>query len=97
MSRTVSTSDNLADEIFLAVEFAETTVAYDRQVKSQLYATHGILEYWLIDIPAGRVEVYREPTESGYRTIVRPESTEIIGPIGLAELTIGVSDLISAD
>jgi len=85
------------DDLFLIIEVAETTAAYDRHVKSPLYATHGIPEYWLIDLTAGRLEIYREPTGSGYRSTIRPEPTETISPIGLPGLTIAVANLIAAD
>jgi len=54
-------------DVLLVVEVADTTVRYDREVKMPLYARFGIPEAWLVDLPGGRVEVYREPVEGRYR------------------------------
>jgi Uma2 family endonuclease len=36
--------------IFLAIEVADTSVEYDRQVKTPLYAHGGIPELWLVGL-----------------------------------------------
>jgi Uma2 family endonuclease len=45
----------------LIVEVALTSVDYDRNVKSSLYAKAGIPEYWLLNLRERRLEVFREP------------------------------------
>ena len=55
-------------DILLVIEVANTSLAYDRQVKAALYARANIPEYWIVDINGERVEVYREPSPVGYRT-----------------------------
>ena len=39
-----------ANDIVLLIEVADSTLAYDRDVKAQLYALAGIPEYWLFDL-----------------------------------------------
>jgi Uma2 family endonuclease len=53
----------------LLIEVADSSLAYDRSVKIRLYAAAGIPEYWLIDCPAERVEIYRAPAADGYRDV----------------------------
>src|SRR5438874_973169 len=43
------------------VEVSDTTYKKDSGVKLRKYAEHGIKDYWIINIPADRVEVYRDP------------------------------------
>ncbi|MFA0742079.1 MAG: hypothetical protein DFNUSKGM_002199, partial [Candidatus Fervidibacter sacchari] len=43
----------------LIVEVALTSVDYDRNVKSSLYAKAGIPEYWLLNLRERRLEVFR--------------------------------------
>ena len=38
-----------AEDVLLVVEIAVSSLAYDRDVKAQLYAQHGVAEFWLID------------------------------------------------
>ncbi len=58
-----------APDIFLAVEVVDTSAERDRRVKIPLYGRAGIPESWLVDLIAGRVEVYRRPTPDGYRDV----------------------------
>lgn len=45
----------------LVVEISDTSLDYDRQVKGPLYASAGIADYWLVNLVARQVEVYRAP------------------------------------
>lgn len=56
-------------EIFLIVEVADSTIKYDREVKIPLYAEDNIIEVWLVDINEQCLEVYRQPSASGYQQI----------------------------
>jgi Uma2 family endonuclease len=58
-----------AEEILLLIEVMDTSVKYDRRRKAPLYARAGVSELWLIDLPAGVVDVHREPSAVGYRDI----------------------------
>jgi Uma2 family endonuclease len=56
------------DDVFLVVEIADTSVAYDRSLKIPLYGRSGIPEAWLIDVNKQTVTVYRDPGAAGYGT-----------------------------
>lgn len=70
------------DDVLLVVEVADTSAAYDRQVKVPLYARHRIPEVWLLDLRAG-IEVYCEPVDAGYRVVRHPASDAVLVPTGL--------------
>jgi Uma2 family endonuclease len=53
-------------DVLLLIEVADASVESDRKTKIPLYARHAIPEVWLVDLTAGRIEVYREPTEGEY-------------------------------
>ncbi|MEM1057980.1 MAG: Uma2 family endonuclease [Verrucomicrobiota bacterium] len=55
-----------ADDVLLLVEVADTTLPYDLETKSPLYARHGIPEYWVVDTEARQVHVFRRPQEGTY-------------------------------
>ncbi|MCG6942455.1 MAG: Uma2 family endonuclease [Thiohalocapsa sp.] len=57
------------NDILLLVEVAESSVRYDREKKLPLYAAAGVQESWLVDIPAGKLSMYREPSAEGYQTV----------------------------
>jgi len=45
----------------LLIEVSDTTLRYDLNVKARLYATHGVREYWVVDLVAKRVWRHRKP------------------------------------
>jgi len=53
-------------DVLLLVEVADTTLAYDRDVKVPLYARAGIPVVWVVDLEEKVVWVYREAGGGGY-------------------------------
>jgi Uma2 family endonuclease len=53
-------------DVFLAIEVMDTSAAYDRGPKLTAYARAGLPEVWLVDLGAGRIEVYRHPSGEAY-------------------------------
>lgn len=54
-----------ASDVWLLIEVADASLAYDRDIKLPLYAQAGIQEYWIVNLEASIVEVYRQPLSSG--------------------------------
>ncbi len=54
------------EDVFLLIEVADTTLAFDREQKLPLYGRAGIPEVWIVNLVARSIEVYREPHFSGY-------------------------------
>lgn len=59
------------EDVLLVMEVADTSLAYDREVKLPLYAGAGISETWIVDLSGESIERHREPSEVGYRLIAR--------------------------
>jgi Uma2 family endonuclease len=56
-----------AQEIFLIVEVAYSSLEKDLNEKVSVYASAGIPEYWLVDLLNGRVIVMRQPQGDRYQ------------------------------
>jgi len=84
-------------EVLLVIEVADTSVARDRRVKASLYAEAGIVEYWLVNLPERRVEVYREPQSDGYRATVRFRSGELLSPLAFPDVTLKVDEIFGVN
>lgn len=54
-------------DIILIVEVADSSLAYDREIKGALYASAGISEYWILDLQNRVVEVFTEPSGERYK------------------------------
>ena len=57
------------EEIILAVEVADTTLYSDMTTKRDLYARAGVPEYWVVDLNARRLIVYKGLAEGTYEEI----------------------------
>jgi Uma2 family endonuclease len=66
------------DGALLVVEVSASSLATDTKIKPELYAVAGVPDYWVVDIAARRLRVYREPGAEGYAT------QTVLGPRGLA-------------
>lgn len=52
----------LAADAPLVVEVSDTTLAYDRGVKKEIYAAAGIPVYWIVNLVDRQLEVYTQPS-----------------------------------
>lgn len=60
----------MPDDLVLVVEVSDSTIGFDRNTKLRLYAGSKIVQYWIIDVTARRIEVYTQPRGGktpGYR------------------------------
>ena len=75
-----------AADVLLLVEVSDTTLQFDRDVKSALYARHAIPELWIVDLKHSELQIFREPRREGYadRSVVGA------GVVQLPSLDIGV-------
>lgn len=55
-----------AADVLLLIEVADTSIAFDREVKLPLYAKYQIPEYWIIDLISRKIEVYTNPINGSY-------------------------------
>ncbi|WP_058555692.1 Uma2 family endonuclease [Thiohalocapsa sp. ML1] len=80
-------------DILLLVEVAESSVRYDRDKKLPLYAAAGIAESWLVDIPARKLTLYREPAADGYRAVAEAADLGGVTPAALPGCAIDLRGL----
>ncbi len=81
-------------DTLLVVEVADTSLAYDRDVKIPLYARAGIPEAWLVDLAAHRIAVHREPHAGRYAQIRSAGPGDILTPLHLPDTTLAVTDIL---
>lgn len=80
-------------DVFLIVEVADTSLAYDTQIKLPLYARHGVPEVWLVDLPNRRLIVHRTPTAAGFQDVQTLTDLSVVTPLLLPGVTIDLSGL----
>lgn len=85
-------------DTLLVIEVSDTTRVRDRSKKLPLYAGAGILEAWIVDLVAERIERYTEPVNGTYQIVapvVRGEwldSTVLPGLILNVDAVLGPPD-----
>lgn len=82
------------DDILLLIEVADSSLRYDRRVKSKLYGAAGITDYWIVNLPERQIEVYREPRPNGYRTVTTYASGETLSPLAFADVVLNVNEIL---
>ena len=81
-------------EVALVVEVADTSLAFDRNVKLARYAEAGIPETWLADLIADRFEVHSEPGLDGYRKTMRYARGERVESATLPDLAFDTDEVL---
>jgi len=81
-------------DVLLVVEVADSSLEYDTQVKSALYARAGIPEMWIADLGGQRIEVRREPSPDGYRLIRIAVRGQRIAPAFAPDFEIEVDAIL---
>ena len=84
-SREIRSGNPQPSDIRLLVEVSDTTVKFDLTVKARLYARAGIAEYWVVDVPARRIVVHRDPQDGQYRSVVAYSENESVRPMASPE------------
>jgi Uma2 family endonuclease len=77
----------------LVVEIADSSLAYDLGRKANVYAGFGIVEVWVINAVSLQTRIHRDPTPTGYRTIVDLPPTERLEPLLVPGLAVTLSEL----
>lgn len=59
------------EDVLLLIEVADTSLAYDRNVKLPLYAEAGIQEVWIVDLTGESIERHTNVFGEGYHFTAR--------------------------
>ena len=81
-------------DVLLIIEVSDTTLKYDRDTKSLLYAKNGIAQYIVLNVKTREITDMREPSPDGYRYRKTLRSDERFNLVAFPEIEIKVSDLL---
>lgn len=80
--------DVKGSNLLLAIEVAATSLAYDRGLKAQLYARHGVRELWAIDAARRVTFVHQGPQGEGWRSVAERAPDEALTVAALPEFSM---------
>jgi Uma2 family endonuclease len=81
-------------EVYLIIEVADSSLAYDREVKALLYARSGIADYWVLNVIERQLHIFREPTEDGYQSEIILGKNESISPLQFPAVNIEIQAIL---
>ena len=82
------------DKAWLIIEVAMSSLAEDRD-KAALYAAANVEEYWIVNLEAGVVEVYRESDGSAYRSVQIHRRGATIPLAHFPDVALSVDELLA--
>lgn len=80
-------------DIFWVIEYANTSLEKDLQIKPQIYASANISEYWVVNLRTRELIVFRDPADEGYQT-QQVFTNGAIAPISFPDLALEVASFL---
>lgn len=80
------------EDIFWLIEVSDTTLGKDLDAKHKIYAAAGIAEYWVIDLNASRLTVFRQPQGEEY-TVRQELSQGELSPRAFPKIAVSIEAL----
>ena len=83
-----------AEDVLLIIEVSDTTLAYDRGTKLNLYAEASIPETWIMNLVEDCIESFTQPSPDGYAQHAIYRRGDTISPSTLPDVRFAVDDLL---
>lgn len=83
-----------ADDVYLIIGVADSTLKRDCELKAKDYAQSGIADYLVLDVKNQQLRVFREPTEDGYQSEVVLGEDGVVSPLQFSDCQIAVAELL---
>ncbi|BDA73802.1 hypothetical protein ACCM5_07173 [Calothrix sp. PCC 7716] len=82
------------ENVFLIIEYSNTSLSKDLDAKKKAYAMAGILEYWIVDLKNRLLKVFRNPVNNDYMDEITLLEGEV-SPVSFPEIKIPVERLLT--
>ncbi|WP_421656407.1 Uma2 family endonuclease [Leptothermofonsia sp. ETS-13] len=83
------------ENIFWLIEYAQSNLDKDLEVKARIYAEAGIPEYWVVNLKALQLFVFRDPQNGEYASkTILTEGT--IQPLAFPDILISVAAILNS-
>jgi Uma2 family endonuclease len=82
------------EDIYWLIEYADSTLTKDLNIKQRIYAQAGIPEYWIVNLQGSELIIFRGASSAGYETETRLAAGNI-SPLSFPDLEIEVRRLFS--
>ena len=83
-----------ASDVYLIIEVADSSLAYDCNTKAKAYAKSGILDYWVLNVSDRQLHVFRQPSENGYQSEEILAESARISPLLFPQVAIAIQEML---
>ena len=81
-------------DVLLVMEVFNATIRQDLERKREIYAEAGIPEYWVLDVDARRLHVFREPAGAAYGNRAVLDVNGKVSPEAFPDIVLTVQNLM---
>ncbi len=82
------------EQVLLTVEIADKALDAVLRRKALLYAQNGVRELWIVNVERRTVELHRQPSEDGYRSVAVLAEMEPFAPLFLPGQTLRGAEIL---
>ncbi len=75
-------------DVHLVIEISDSTLTYDQTEKLELYAKNGVPEYWILNVAAKKLEIYRKPNANTYLEKLELSEGQTVTPLEFPDVQI---------
>jgi Uma2 family endonuclease len=83
-----------AEDVYLIIEIADSTLKTDLTLKKQVYAEANIADYWVLDLTKRQLYVYRQPTRESYQQEQILSEKHNISPLFFPDLQFKIGEML---
>jgi Uma2 family endonuclease len=84
----------MPEDVYLVIEFADSSLAYDQGAKLARYAAAGIPEVWVANLRAREVTAYADAAGSAYASVRTYRAGDSVSPKAFPDVTLAVADFM---
>ncbi|MDR7230150.1 Uma2 family endonuclease [Caulobacter sp. BE264] len=85
--------DVTGTNVGLVIEVAHSTLRNDLAVKAEIYAQHGVRDYWVVDVNTDTLIVHRGLAGGVYRDVTHHTARETVSALVLPSVSLCLADL----
>jgi len=82
------------ENIFCVIEYSQSSLNKDLEIKSQIYAEVGLPEYWVVDLNELQLIVFRHP-QNGKYTLKQTLTTGTIQLLALPDVVVSINLILN--
>jgi Uma2 family endonuclease len=81
------------ENIYWVIEYSNSSLQKDLEVKSKVYAEAGIREYWVINLKTRELNVFRDPVNGEYQS-QRVLTHGVISPLAFPDIQLDIARVL---